>query len=310
MLPEIKTVLKPRPRKYRNIARHLSPLLLTREDSGDGFSEADIFNDLSGSRGTGRFLGLFSKLGIQFALKKFGVLQALENLGLTQPTIYLDTTDSYKHLLRIVHQSAEDTIVSGEIVARRGHFNLPPLSGIRTAPRGSDLIIIEWLLLQHPQKPFTRFRPQLPGQEFPGLGIGRLVYETLYWAARRGNADGILIVPNYLHTGLFYGRQFLFVDPAQQGLIHYIEKQLLLRHRLERLTWACTEGQIRDRNTRQVFHWQPAPMIMPVSLKIKDYFSSPEYSRRVQENRQRFRLSVKSGYRKHFDKSWQVASYE
>ncbi len=306
MLSELKDILKPRPRKYRNIARHLSPILLTQEDNSDQLSTSDIFEDLSTSRGTGRFLGLFSKLGIQFALKNFGIYQELENAGLTKPQIQLDTSDPYKHFLRVNHDQGESTLISGEMVARRGYFTFPELNGCQDIHPNLDLIIIEWLLLQHPTKPFSRFRPQLPGQEFPGLGIGQLVYETLYWAARRSGTDGVLLVPNYLHTGLFYGRQFLFIDPVQQGLLYYIEKNLRRKCRLDQLSWACTEGQILDQTSQQVFHWKPAPMLMPVSYRLKDYFNSPKYSSIMQSSRRQQQLRINQGYRKQYTKHWQV----
>ena len=304
MLPDIKDVLKPRPRKFRNIARHISPLLLTQDNNQSVLSDSDIYNDLSSSRGTERFLGLFSKLGIQFALKKFGVFDVLKNSGLQQPEIVLDTKDSYRHKLQIIHRNDDKTLLSGELVAQRGIFAHPVLPGIKPEKNQLDLILVEWLLLQQPEKSFSRYRPQLPGQEHPGLGIGQLVYETLYWAARRDGADGVLIIPNYLHTGLFYGRQFLFTDPALEGLIYYIEKYLLRKYKLDQLTWACSEGQLIEKRSGEIFEWQPAPMLMPVSPILKDYFSSPEYSRLVQESRQEYRLFINHDYQKKYDHQW------
>jgi len=306
MLPDIKNVLKPRPRKFRNIARHISPLLLTQNNNQSALSDSDIYNDLSSSRGTERFLGLFSKLGVQFALKKFGVFDVLKNSGLQQPEIVLDTKDSYRHKLQIIHRIDDKTLLSGELVAQRGIFTHPVLAGSKPEKKQSDLILVEWLLLQQPEKSFSRYRPQLPGQEHPGLGIGQLVYEIMYWTARRDGADGVLIVPNYLHTGLFYGRQFLFTDPALQGLIYYIENYLLRKYKLDQLTWACSEGQLIEKRSGEIFRWQPAPMLMPVSPILKDYFSSPEYSRLVQESRKEYRLFINPDYQKKYDRHWKT----
>ncbi len=308
MLPDLKDVLKPRPRKYRNIARHLSPLLLTQESEQQSYTEKDIFNDLSTSRGTDRFLGLFSKLGIQFGLKKFGVIDSLTSCGLSEPVIELDTTDPYKHMVRITHRHAAGQLISGELVARRGRF-LHPVVGTYIPPKKQlDLIIVEWFLLQHPLKPFNRHRPQLPGQEHPGLGIARLVYESLYWSARRANADGLLLIPNYLHTGLFYGRQFLFLDPVRQSLMYNIEKYLLANKKFDQITWACAEGKLINKMTGEPLLWEPAPMVLPVSLELKDFFKSPEYLRCVQENRANWKLAITSGYRKHYDNNWRARS--
>ena len=281
-------------------------LFVVQDNNQSALSDSDIYNDLSSSRGTERFLGLFSKLGIQFALKKFGVFDVLKNSGLQQPEIVLDTKDSYRHKLQIIHRNDDKTLLSGELVAQRGIFAHPVLPGIKPEKNQLDLILVEWLLLQQPEKSFSRYRPQLPGQEHPGLGIGQLVYETLYWAARRDGADGVLLIPNYLHTGLFYGRQFLFTDPALEGLIYYIEKYLLRKYKLDQLTWACSEGQLIDKRSGEIFKWQPAPMLMPVSPILKDYFSSPEYSRLVQENRKEYRLFINHDYQKNYDRHWRA----
>ncbi len=306
MLPDIKDVLKPRPRKYRNIARHLSPLLLTQDMEQTAYAEQDIFKDLTTSRGTDRFLGLFSKLGVQFSLKKFGIIDFLRNSNLPEPIIELDTSDAYKHLIRITHLQASNKLISAELVARRGYFKHPEILGYNPPKQQLDLIIIEWLMLQHPLKSFSRYRPQLPGQEHPGLGIAELIYESLYWSARRAGADGILLIPNFLHTGLFYGRQFLFPDPVRQSLIYYVEKNIRKKKSIDQITWACAEGQLINNKTGQPLIWEPAPMILPVSLEMKDYFSSPQYTRIVQEERNNWNLRIKTGYRKNYDSNWKA----
>ncbi|GEM_PF-164497 len=304
MLPDIHKLLKPRPRKYRNLVRHLSQHLLTIDNSGNGFTNEDIFRDLTSNRGTDRFLGFYSKRGIEFGLRQFGIFNQLKKTGLPNGRVLIDTSDPYKHRLQIKHLINGIDYLSCEVILRRGTFPLPKQFTLK--PKLYDFIIIEWLLLQHPLKPFTRRRPQLPGQEYPGLGISEIIFEMFYWLARRFSSDGALIIPNYLHTGLFYGRQFLFLEPVRQGQLYHFGKLVLKKYRLDQLTWACAEGQLIDRKNNRVYLWEPAPMALPVSRQLKDYFHHADYVNTVRTERKQFRAEINPGYRKIYTSDWKA----
>ena len=55
------------------------------------------------------------------------------------------------------------------------------------------MLSIEWLLLQDPTKTFSKSKPQLPGQEHPGLGMLRELLEMLYQACLRLELDGLIM---------------------------------------------------------------------------------------------------------------------
>jgi hypothetical protein len=187
---------------------------------------------------------------------------------------------------------------------RRGSFKVSASSPIQIDPM--DFLVIEWFMLQNPKKSFTKRRPQLPGQEHPGLGISILVYEILYWVARRMKADGVILVPNYLHTGIFYSRQFLFLNPEKQGLILTIKKHLLRKYDLDQLTWASAEGQLMDIDKAKPFIWEPAPMAIPVSSKLRDYFHSRNYNEITRSIRDETRLKISSDYKKNYNSAWEA----
>jgi len=227
MLPDINTLLKPRPKKYQNLAKHLQRDLVFYESDSLSISQEELFNDLTTSRGTSRFLGVFSKRGIEFTLGKFGYFDHLKQVSLTEPIVYLDTSDSFKHRVQINHRIDDKLLLSGEIVMRRSTFKTPPIDELKYPP--ADLLVIEWFLLQNPLKKFTRRRPQLPGQDYPGLGISDIIFEIFYWMAKRIRADGVVLVPNYLHTGIFYGRRFMFINPINQGTLFALDKRRNVR---------------------------------------------------------------------------------
>lgn len=304
MLPDLNTLLKPRPKKYRNLVKHIQRDLLFQESESLSLTQEDLFNDLTTSRGTSRFLGVFSIRGIEFILRKFGYFRNLKHVGLSEPKISLDTSDSYKHRIQVNHQIGEKLCLSGELVMQRSTFNNPSLDEKKNPP--ADLLVIEWFLLQNPLKKFSRRRPQLPGQEYPGLGISNLIFEIFYWLAKRLNTDGIVIVPNYLHTGIFYGRRFMFINPGKQGTLAAIDKIQTIKYSLNQLSWACAEGQLINRKTNSVFLWKPAPMILPVSKLAREYFGSKIYIDKVNSVQNNLDLKINRGYKKQFNSNWKA----
>jgi hypothetical protein len=60
MLPDINTLLKPRPKKYRNLVKHIQRDLAFHDTDSTSLTQEDLFDDLTSSRGTSRFLGVFS----------------------------------------------------------------------------------------------------------------------------------------------------------------------------------------------------------------------------------------------------------
>ena len=304
MLPDINTLLKPRPKKYRNLVKHIQRDLVFHETDTFSLTQEDMFNDLTASRGTSRFMGVFSTRGIEFTLKEFGYFDQLKHVGLPKPIINLDTSDPFKHRIQVSHQIEEKLCLSGELVMRRSTFKTPSLGEINFPP--ADLLVIEWFLLQNPLLKFSRRRPQLPGQDFSGLGISKIIFEIFFWMAKRLNADGVVLVPNYLHTGIFYGRRFLFVNPKRHGTLFAIDKIRNIKYSLNQLAWACAEGQLINKNTNSAFIWKPAPMVLPVSKSAKEYFGSEIYTNRVKSHQKKVDLRINKGYKKLFNSNWRA----
>ena len=306
MLPDINTLLKPRPKKYRNLVKHIRRDLAFQESESLSLTQEELFNDLTTSRGTSRFLGVFSTRGIEFTLGRFGYFDHLKQVGLPKPIINLDTSDSYKHRVQISHRIGKKLVLSGELVMRRSTFKSPPLGEKKYPP--ADLLVIEWFLLQNPLKKFARRRPQLPGQDYPGLGISSIIFEIFFWMAKRLRTDGVVIVPNYLHTGLFYGRRFMFINPSKQGTLFALDKMRNAKISLNQLSWACSEGQLIDRNSDSVFLWIPTPMVLPVSRLARKYFGSDTYINKAKSAQNKLDLKINGGYKKQFDSKWEAIS--
>ncbi len=110
MLPDIQTLLKPRPKRYRNIAKHLSNYIMVKNIDDFEYIESELFSDLSHSRGSSRLLGTFSVRGIEFILAKFGFFEALNKIGLPNGKVELDVSKPYQHRVRITHNTAEASV--------------------------------------------------------------------------------------------------------------------------------------------------------------------------------------------------------
>ena len=304
MLPDLNTVLKVRDRKYRSIASHLSDYILTMESDNARLTDNDIYTDLTTSRGSQRLLGFFSQKGIHLAFNNFGIYEILRKKGLKDPVLEIDTSDQYKHRVYVTHKLKDQNYMSIEAVVRRTTLSIPSL--ITNSIEKRDFILVEWLMLQNELKDFTRNRPQLPGQDHPGLGVSNLIFEILYWTGRRLKVDGILFVPNFLHSALFYGRMMVMLDPARQAELYVFDKMLRSSCKIDQLTWACAEGHLLDSHTNEPYLWKPAPITIPISLRFKDRFHSPAFTKQVEANSKKLSYKITPGYHKKFDHEWKA----
>ncbi|MEE9165871.1 MAG: hypothetical protein V3U24_00195 [Candidatus Neomarinimicrobiota bacterium] len=270
--------------------------------------DVDLFTNLAHGRGTFLFLGQYSGRGILSALDKLGILAQLRQRGLYNISVEVDTSRPFQHLLRFFHTETGEEHLICEVVVRRAFFSLPEGIRLGKSTKPYDILIVEWLLLQNPLGKFTKDRPQLPGQEFPGLGLSSETFEILYWISRRLKTDGVLIVPNYLHSAIMYSREFLFVDPHGEAMLKKIKRGLLKTTDLTQVTWACHEEKILEQGKNRYLKWQPSEMILPVSKTMNDYFYSMYYRSQISMHMSDFDFSVEKGYEKRFTSQWLAAS--
>ena len=166
--------------------------------------------------------------------------------------------------------------------------------------------MIEWILLQNPLDKFSRNKPQLPGQEYPGLSMSSETFEIFYWIGRRTRADGILVVPNFLHSAYIYSRDFFFVNPLYQAIGQSIRQNLIRSEGLAQVAWAGHERKIYNRKNNSFLIWEPSEMILPVSRSMNDYFFSPYYRSLVSKFQSDYDFVIEKGYRKQFSKEWKA----
>jgi hypothetical protein len=158
-----------------------------------------------------------------------------------------------------------------------------------------SVLVVEWLALQDPRAVFTRERPRLPGQTYPGLGLGRQLYtRVLGWAAQWGK-DALVNVPAYFHNAKFYAPPFAFLSAAEQGRFEALCRDLADVPVAE-ASAALQAGRVLDVATGEPVTWSPGDMVAALSPAVREYLSSAECSHAVAAARdgRRFRLAAAS----------------
>jgi acetoin utilization deacetylase AcuC-like enzyme len=272
--------------RYRRLAQELEPHELTgdpRRDDDWGLTDDDLAAALGGPHRPRRFLGYYSPQGLELALERAGLLDRLRGLGFEPLTQVLDLDNPTGDTVRLYGDAGRRELLI-EARARIDRGTLPGLSLLR----------IEWLLLQNPRAEFTADRPRLPGQSHPGLGISQDIIALLILACDRLQLDGLVFVPAHYHTAS-QGRKWLrFLDPRDEGVFRAL-REALHGLPLPEATRAIDEKQVVDVYTpksTEPFTWRPAPMVMPVTDRLRALVESADYERQVAAEAERHAFRV------------------
>lgn len=251
--------------KYRNII-----------DDDFNLTSEDLFFNPS-RRGSALFLGKYTRSQIDYALKRYGIYSDLKKRGFFPVLIHTDFNDPFKQKIVLYIDNLKIDNILAELVVQKKQINLDLLD---TFHLSNIYLVIEWLLLQNPFASFPKEKPRLPGQRYPGLGIGKKILTILSVLAQEQNTAGLINVPEHYHNGAMYSRKFYFVSPKMEGLVKKINDQLVKKYGLAYVSWAIERKCVFVNS--QLFEWQGSPQIIPVASKLKKYFHSPEYKKKVQ----------------------------
>jgi len=138
------------------------------------------------------------------------------------------------------------------------------------------MIVIEWLSAKNPINAFNSEKPQLPGQTNPGLGVLKYCFEMLYIMAKEVFKDGFLDIPDHMHGAIMYSKKFKFFDPAHEGVIRAMGRDLR-RYSLSDISWGAITETIIDLTNNKPAIYDPGEQIHYVSRRMKKYFYSKKY---------------------------------
>lgn len=243
---ELPADLDPLAAHFDWIAGGLDPHLLGLLDTDEPLDERDLFHPDPNRR---RLLDHYTTQGLELALARYGVLDQLRHLGYRDLRVEIrrealgdrllltgtgaDAPDGARHLL-------VEAILAVEVHA------------------DERWLFVHWLTLRHPRGSFAPGRRPLPGQEVPGLGLGREAGELLLKIAQRLDLAGVMLRPAWVHTAWGLREGFRFLDPTTEG-----EFEALLRDRLPNggITALAADLQAgRVRKNDEPWTWRAEPM--------------------------------------------------
>jgi len=228
--------------RFSAIARSLTP-----EDLGEPSSDSDdIAEDLGIATPRRRMLlGFYSAEGLEHALHRYGVLGELRRMGYGPFRVRIED-GGVGQSARLIDLPSGEALIEGVLERRE--------------VAGARMLYVHWLALRNPRARFGTERPQLPGQDVPGLGLAREILTLLLRMAARLGLEGIVFRPAAYHLA-YRGRETLrFVDPARQGRFEALVEALKDLPLVE-ATRAVAEGRVLldgkkyEWETEEMVHW-------------------------------------------------------
>ncbi|MEM1025110.1 MAG: hypothetical protein AAF627_10720 [Myxococcota bacterium] len=275
-------------RSFDEVSSQLSPFELQAEpDSLDfGMTPEELFGQLETKPKLHRLLNYYSRAGVQVALERYGIAEAIRARGFSNLETELEVSDPTRQVLRITGARHDRRHLLVEIVLRKAHV----------AFDGAErpMLFVEWMLLQDPTRDFSLVRPPLPGQEHPGLGVSRYFVLLLLKVCERLGLDGIASRPSRYHNAAGAPSTFFFADPILQGRFE------AMRHAVQGMSVseasaAIEEGRLRTEDDEAV-GWTPGLFVVPAHARMDD-FRSERYDEARRDARRRLqdrRLRVSS----------------
>lgn len=264
--------------RYRQIYRRLTPedLFQISEAQPERVGE-ELFGGSRAMRPSELFLKYYSQAGLIRIFEEYGLFSLLRQKGFTDPKLFLKLDDPFRQRLRICSgdsQAEEHLLI--EMVLHEGI-----LESARTKDgpgRGHyfSVLMVEWLLMQNPKASFTRERPPLPGQRYPGLGLSREILQLIALIGLRIGKDGIAIHPQHFHAALLYHRLFQCYNPIQEGQLC-----ALLRDtepwNLDDVSWAIELDCLFTDRPDEKGSWHVESQVHPLTSLLKNHFHSESY---------------------------------
>lgn len=269
--------------RYEEIYRTLSRGDLQK--GSEGLAELSLGPELFGAD-RDLWLGFYTRDGLHHALKKYGFFRELRHQGFPDCTLEMRTDDPDEHMLRIFSANPESKIPLAELVVRRDFLRPHPEFAQLLNQSHIPVLTVDWLTLQNPLEEFTDRRPPLPGQKYPGLGVGAQVLELLRNICRRLKLGGIATVPSHFHNAIFYSAEFLHFDPYFQGTFLALVRDVLpqTQNSIAAASWALHWEMVQNKKAQSAtFPWFQELMINPISRELKAYFELPDFRREVQQ---------------------------
>lgn len=203
------------------------------------------------------------------------------------PDYYAKGFDTGLEYLRKYFTSPTAAAASGAVTALQ-----------KKNPHLVQMIVIEWLRFQNPNKAWGRHVP-LPGQLHPGLGTVNDMQMLLKQLCLRKARDGVMNIPEHWYNAYLYSRlrwPYHFLNPVFEGFFQ--STCLALQSEIEEkglstVAWAVDLGRLRCQVPPECLpdpagpphyvhiKWVAQEQVTSVTPKLLNYFASEGYQNLV-----------------------------
>ncbi len=253
-------------------------------------NEKDIMSGLLDEKGTSLFLGKYSLNEVLAVMRKRNFLKEAQKRHLWPLDFSLDSSEFPLQRLLIYYRSRDPENLIVDLKIREGRFRIKNKLGLDFLRPQYDFLILEWLTLQNPLLDFGQEKTPLPGQNHPGLSLGKKVLDIFVYLARITRKHGLLASPAYFHNALLFSRYFHFINPAKEGEVHAIRKSFP-NVSFKQLAWIVHLNCLRWQGNK-VYEWQAEEEAYALDKSLKKYFDSSQYKDKVKESQQHLRFSI------------------
>ena len=256
--------------------------------------------ELVSERGSARlFLGHYTEDDIRAAYKRFSIQERLDELGLGHYRIHIDAANPDAQELKLfpvvsdssAYRSGIDDEPIAEVILREA--NLSPAEHFLKNAESRPYLVIQWICLQNP---LAKFDPKnlLPGQRYPGLGVGHKVLKVLDALIHTLHLEGIVNRPEFLHAAIMYSMVFQFVNPEAQGRLNALRRDLAALD-LWQIAWASENGHILEDGVKTRFTWFQSEQVWTSCDEMVRYFESDTYKIRARETEKKAAYAISPG---------------
>jgi acetoin utilization deacetylase AcuC-like enzyme len=225
----IPSTFNPLSSRYRRVAAKLEPQSLSYPQE---MSTEDVEADLHiRPPRLSKVLGFYTAQGIEYALFQYGILSYLERLGYADFKVQMESTETGDRVQLFGDSQGIRHLLIETVVSRRRIGD-------------AEYLFINWLTLRNPRAAFGPTRPQLPGQEVPGLGLAPEIGELLARIAAHLGLRGIVFRPAWFHLAVVASPRFRFLSPERQGRFEALARDLSALP-LKAASEAVASGKVR-----------------------------------------------------------------
>lgn len=243
--------------------------------------EKDILSNLIEDKSPSLFLGRYSVGEVAAALGRRNFFKEARKRDLWPLVFNLDSSGYpvQRYQIFLEEEKPEKLIVDLKI--REGRLRPSEHLHLPASFYTYEFLNLEWLTLQNPLLKFSPKRPPLPGQEHPGLGLGKKVVDIFVYLAKLMRKDGLLAFPAYFHNALLFTRYFQFLNPEKQGEVLAVRKSLAdipFKH----LAWIVYLNCLREEDGR-AYEWGAEEQVYPLNKPLKEYLENKAYKQKVKQ---------------------------